>query len=68
MFSFFGGLALVIVGMIMLIKPRLFYELAESWKHSGSSEPTGLWIFSTRFGGVMCTLAGVAGLVLPFLP
>ena len=66
MLYFFVGLALLAMGLVMLFRPQLFYELTESWKHSGG-EPSNQWIFSTRFGGVMCTLAGIAGLILPFL-
>lgn len=62
-----GGLILVILGIVMLFRPQLFYELTESWKHSGSSEPSGMWILSTRFGGVMFLLAGLAGLFLPLI-
>lgn len=63
----FGSLALMAMGVTMLIQPQFFYELTESWKHSGSSEPSELWVFSTRFGGVIFTLVGIAGLVLPFM-
>ncbi len=62
-----GSLILVIIGIVMLFRPQLFYELTERWKHSGSSEPSGIWIFSTRFGGVMFLLAGLAGLFLPLI-
>ena len=67
MFQFFGGLALMALGITMLVNPRLFYELTESWKHTGSAEPSDGWMFSTRFGGVMCTLAGALGVVVTFM-
>ena len=67
MLYFIGGLALLALGITMFFKPQLFYELAESWKHAGGSEPSRLWVTSTKSGGVMCMLAGVAGLAVPFI-
>ena len=55
--------AVLLCGIIMLIKPEWVYLLTESWKHDGSSEPSGWYLFSTRFGGVMCTLVGFLGTV-----
>lgn len=52
----------------MLAKPRLFFELTESWKHDGGAdEPSEAWLFSMRFGGVMCVLAGICGVIVPFI-
>ncbi len=67
MLYFIGGLILIAIGITMLVKPRLFFELTESWKHDGSAEPSDLFLCSTRFGGVMCTLAGIGGLIVPLL-
>ena len=68
MFYFIAGLALTVMGITMLVNPRFIFELAESWKHSGGTEPSNLFLISTRFGGVMCTLAGICGLVVAFIP
>ena len=32
---FIVGLALIGVGIAILVKPQLVYELTESWKHDG---------------------------------
>ena len=64
-----AGIILIAVGAVMLAKPRLVFELTESWKHDGGvDEPSKPWLFSTRFGGVMCILAGICGIIVPFLP
>ena len=69
MLYFIAGLALIAIGVVMLVKPQLVFELTESWKHdSGAAEPSKLWLFSTRFGGVMCVLAGILCIIVPFLP
>lgn len=59
---------LTALGVTMIWKPQLVYELTESWKHGGASEPTKLYLWNTRFGGVMCALAGIGGMILTFIP
>ena len=62
------GLVLIGIGITMLVKPQLVYELTESWKHDGGVyEPSRLYVWSTRFGGVMFILAGICGMIVPFL-
>ena len=68
MFYAIAGLALIALGITMLVNPRLVFQLAESWKHDGGAEPSEMFLFSTRFGGVMCTLAGICGRVVAFIP
>ena len=47
----------------MLLKPVAFWNLAEKWK-SDASEPSSLYEVYLRFGGLMCTLAGIAALIM----
>ena len=54
------SLALIAFGIFLLAKPQFYFELTESWKHGGSSEPSDLFILSTRFGGIMCIVVGVS--------
>ena len=37
MLYFIAGLALIAAGVVMLAKPRLFFELTESWKQDRKS-------------------------------
>ena len=68
MLYFIIGLVLTGIGVTMLVKPQIVYELTESWKHDGGvGEPSGLYVWSTRFGGVMFILAGICGLIVPCL-
>ena len=65
---FLLGLVLIGIGAVMLAKPQFVYELTESWKHDGGVyEPSRLYVWSTRFGGVMFILAGIGGVIVPFL-
>ncbi len=68
MLYFTGGLVLLALGVTMLVKPRLFFELEKLWIQNGEdSEPSALFLLNTRFGGVMCVLAGIGGILVPFL-
>lgn len=62
-----AGVLLAALGITMLVNPRFFFELTESWKYDGGAEPSSLFLFSTRFGGVMCTLAGICGIIVQFI-
>jgi hypothetical protein len=50
----------------MIIKPSFFWLITESWKSSVGTEPSDLYVLSTRFGGIMITLAGI-GAVIAFI-
>lgn len=54
----------VMIGAFMIIRPNSFYEITEKWKSTADSEPSNLFLFSTRFGGIMFLLAGIAGLIV----
>ena len=60
-------LLLTILGAALVWKPEAFYELTESWKHDGWSEPSKFYLWNTRFGGVMCTLVGIGGMICAFI-
>ena len=66
MYVFFA-IVLLVMGFVMIRFPDFVYELTEGWKSNRPGEPSGLYRFSTRFGGVMCMLAGICGLCVPFL-
>ena len=61
------GIVLILWGLVMLCAPNFVYELTQSWKNYSSGEPSDLYRFSTRFGGVMFILVGIGGLFVPFL-
>lgn len=64
MMYIFLSIILVIMGAIMILKPRLFFDITESWKNYASSDPSDLYLFSTRLGGVLCLLVGIGGIVI----
>ena len=62
-----GGIFLLLVGLIMLIKPDLFFLLTEAWKTYSSADPSDFYIFTTRLGGAIFTLVGVAAVTIFFV-
>jgi hypothetical protein len=59
---------LIAAGLIMIIKPDLIWTVGESWKSEGATEPSSLYLWSTRFGGAMCALAGIGGIIASVWP
>jgi hypothetical protein len=54
-------------GLLMTSKPAIVWSVMESWKSNGATEPSDFFLWSTRFGGVMCTLAGLGGIIAVLL-
>lgn len=53
------GILFIIIGIVMEVKPDLFYQITESWKDTTNSEPSPLYIISTRVGGVAFIIVGL---------
>ena len=60
----FLSIILVIVGAVMVLKPRLIFDITESWKNSVSVDPSDLYLFNTRLGGAFFLLVGIGGFVI----
>lgn len=63
---FLIGVIFVGIGFIMLINPKFIFELTESWKSNSDSEPSDLYIFNTRFGGIIVLIIGFASIIIQF--
>jgi hypothetical protein len=57
---------LTLFGLVMLIRPTTIWQITESWKSDDATEPSDMYIWYTRFGGVICTLAGIGGIYASF--
>ncbi|SFF11092.1 hypothetical protein SAMN04487969_11463 [Paenibacillus algorifonticola] len=62
----FIGILLICFGLLLAVRPALAWSLTESWKSNDGTEPSSLYPLSTRFGGILCTLAGL-GAILAYL-
>lgn len=45
-------------------KPQTFFDITESWKSNAEREPSDLYRISTRLGGILFLLVGVAGMIV----
>lgn len=61
------GILFILVGALLLLKPKLLFDLTESWKNNASSDPSKLYLLSTRFGGVVILGIGIANMVVFFM-
>ena len=61
------GIFLMFGGLVMAVFPEFIYELTESWKSDAVGTPSKWFLISTRFGGVMCILAGLGGIIITFI-
>jgi len=57
----------LIMGLIMLVKPNIWWEIKESWKSHDATEPSDFYVKITRFEGCVFTLGGIAGIIAFFL-
>ncbi|UQZ85794.1 hypothetical protein SK3146_05083 [Paenibacillus konkukensis] len=61
------SILLMLCSLVMLWKPVWVWNAVESWKSEDGAEPSDLYIWSVRFGGVMCFLAGCGGIAAGML-
>lgn len=54
---------LLLLGPVMFFKTDWFWRLTESWKSEKVSGPSELYDINIKFGGIMCFLVGLAGVV-----
>lgn len=57
------SIVLTFAGLVLAFFPEFVYELQESFRSDAIGTPSKWYIISTRFGGVMCTLAGLLGVI-----
>ena len=65
--SVLGGVAFSLLGFFFFAKPDLVWMLTERWKSYAADEPSELYRKSTRLGGILFFLLGLAMIVLPFV-
>ena len=62
------GIIFIVIGLVMLINPDLFYEITEGWKNrSVNTYPSELYVKSTRIGGGFFVIVGIAAVVMQFI-
>ncbi len=56
----FLAIFLLIAGLLMLWKPEFIWNIAERWKSQDADGPSSLYLWSIRFGGILCVVIGLA--------
>ncbi len=67
LWSIFGGMIILALGIVMFLKPHIVWKLTEEWKSYGADEPSDLYLKSTKMGGILFALVGVIMMILPLL-
>lgn len=57
------GIFLIVIGGIMLIKPKTIWKIAESWKVETNAEPTELYMILIRIGGCILVIGGICAVL-----
>lgn len=56
------------IGLLMLLAPRAWYKVTQSWKSYSASEPSNRFVIATRIEGILFVAAGVGYIVMHWLP
>ena len=67
LWSIFGGMIILALGIVMFLKPHIVWRLTEEWKSYGADEPSDLYLKSTKMGGILFAMVGVIMMILPLL-
>lgn len=59
----FAGIIFLVIGLLMVVSPSIFFQITESWKSDKANEPSELFKISTRVGGCVFIIIGIACLV-----
>ncbi len=63
----FMSIFLILAGLLMLFKTKLLWNLTEKWTSRDATEPLDLYLWNTRFGGIVCFSIGVVGIFVQIL-
>lgn len=53
------GIFLIVIGGIMLIRPKIIWRVGESWKINAYVEPNESYIIFIRIGGCILVISGI---------
>lgn len=60
------AIILLIVGLVMTIKPDIWWQLTESWKSYSAGDPSDFYIKVIRIGGIVFLVMALMVFVLLF--
>ncbi|WP_348636737.1 DUF6199 family natural product biosynthesis protein [Paenibacillus hunanensis] len=62
---FILSIALIIIGLLMLIKPSIVWTVTEQWKSNDATEPSTFYTWMIRVVGIVFVVVGILGLTVP---
>jgi uncharacterized membrane protein HdeD (DUF308 family) len=57
-----GGL-LIVIGVIMLLKPKVIWKISDSWKSKNGGEPKDFYLRLIVMVGILMILGGVLAIL-----
>jgi hypothetical protein len=61
------GTIFIILGAMFILNPSLIWLITESWKSEDGAEPSSLYIWNTRFGGLILLIVGFGSVITAYL-
>lgn len=61
------GIFFILLGVLFIINPSFIWLITESWKSDDGTEPSSLYIWNTRFGGMILLIVGIGSVITAFL-
>ncbi len=61
------GVVFLILGFLMIFEPKVFFNITQGWKNNSDTDPSSIFILSTRFGGIMFVIAGIVAVIIQFI-
>jgi hypothetical protein len=61
------GTFFIILGAMFIFNPSLIWLITESWKSEDGAEPSRLYIWNTRYGGMILMIVGIGSVIVGFL-
>lgn len=58
-----ASVILIIFGLMMILKPRRIWKIADSWKIINKAEPANYYLNMIRVGGFILTVGGIAAAI-----
>ncbi|GAA4293264.1 hypothetical protein GCM10023142_29220 [Anaerocolumna aminovalerica] len=61
--GFVAGGFLIVIGFVMLLKPRLIWKISDSWKTKNGDEPNEFYLKLVVMVGILLILGGILAIL-----
>ena len=60
-----ASIILLVLGLLLLMKPKLVWKYGESWKNKTVTEPSDLYLVIIRIVGCIIMIGGILAYFIP---